>query len=278
MPVVVAGSGPRAVVTTASYEARRFGVFSATPAERARRLCPDAVFVPPDFELYRARSREVRRCCARRWSAWRSVGLDEAYLDLSGIERYRAAARRVKEAVRGRARASPARSASGRASSWPRWLATPRSPTASSSSRAEEARERFASASPRLVPGIGPKTVERLDALGISDARARSARPPTRSWRSWFGARLGPHLARSRASRTSASSRPRGPPSRSRARPPSTATCTASGSSSRCSSGSPPSSARRSCAQDAPRAHGRHQGALRRLLDRHPGAHPPGRR
>ena len=55
-PVVVAGSGPRAVVTTASYEARRFGIFSATPAEQARRLCPEAVFVPPDFELYRHRS------------------------------------------------------------------------------------------------------------------------------------------------------------------------------------------------------------------------------
>ena len=58
-PVVVAGSGPRAVVTTASYEARRFGVFSATPAERARRLCPDAVFIAPDFDQYRARSGEV---------------------------------------------------------------------------------------------------------------------------------------------------------------------------------------------------------------------------
>ena len=53
LPVVVAGSGPRAVVTTASYEARKFGVFSATPAARARRLCPDAVFIPPDFEVYR---------------------------------------------------------------------------------------------------------------------------------------------------------------------------------------------------------------------------------
>ena len=52
-PVVVAGSGPRAVVTTASYEARRFGVGSASPAAQARRLCPDAVFIPPDFDASR---------------------------------------------------------------------------------------------------------------------------------------------------------------------------------------------------------------------------------
>src|SRR6202035_1354854 len=58
-PLIVAGSGPRAVVTTASYEARRFGVGSAIPAARALRLCPQAVVLPPDFPLYRAASAEV---------------------------------------------------------------------------------------------------------------------------------------------------------------------------------------------------------------------------
>src|SRR3954452_6502175 len=95
-PVVVAGSGPRAVVTTASYEARRFGVFSATPAERARRLCPDAVFLTPDFELYRARSRDVMEVLRRHVEVLEVVGLDEAYMDLSGLDRHRSAARRIK--------------------------------------------------------------------------------------------------------------------------------------------------------------------------------------
>src|SRR5688500_19437176 len=59
-PVIVSGSGPRAVVTTASYEARKFGVGSAMPASRARRLCPGAHWLPPDHAHYRERSAEVR--------------------------------------------------------------------------------------------------------------------------------------------------------------------------------------------------------------------------
>src|ERR671926_1305542 len=98
-PVVVAGTGPRAVVTTASYEARKFGIFSATPAERARRLCPDAVFLPPDFELYRARSKDVFVVLREHVDKVEGASLDEAYLDLTGLERPKAAARRVKNAV-----------------------------------------------------------------------------------------------------------------------------------------------------------------------------------
>src|SRR4051794_31810745 len=99
-PVVVAGSGPRAVVTTASYEARRFGIFSATPASRARRLCSDVVVVPPDFDTYRERSREVMAVLKAQVELVEVVGLDEAYLELSALARPRAAARRIKEAVR----------------------------------------------------------------------------------------------------------------------------------------------------------------------------------
>src|ERR671919_2315231 len=98
-PVVVAGSGPRAVVTTASYEARQFGVFSATPAERARRLCPQAIFIPPDFDAYRERSREVMAVLHDHVERVEVVGLDEAYLHLSEFERPRAAPRRANGAI-----------------------------------------------------------------------------------------------------------------------------------------------------------------------------------
>src|ERR1700750_507298 len=95
-PVVVAGSGPRAVVTTASYEARRYGVFSAIPAARARRLCPEATFIAPDFEAYRAMSRRVMDRVRAHVETVEVVGLDEAYLDLSGLVAPRAAMRRLR--------------------------------------------------------------------------------------------------------------------------------------------------------------------------------------
>src|SRR5205814_7006582 len=80
-PVIVSGSGPRAVVTTASYEARRFGVHSAMPTSRARWLCPDAILIPPDFDAYRVASRRVWDIVRREIEVVEQLGLDEAYLD-----------------------------------------------------------------------------------------------------------------------------------------------------------------------------------------------------
>src|SRR5580692_13063748 len=99
-PVIVAGSGPRAVVTTASYEARRFGVGSAMPAAKARRLCPDAVVLPPDFATYREVSRRVMDLVRAHVERVEVVGLDEAYLDLSGLFSPRAAMRRLLAEIR----------------------------------------------------------------------------------------------------------------------------------------------------------------------------------
>jgi len=82
-PVVVAWRGARSVVCAASYEARKFGVRSAMPAIRAERLCPDAIFVPPDFVRYKAVSRQVREIFARHTELIEPLSLDEAYLDVT---------------------------------------------------------------------------------------------------------------------------------------------------------------------------------------------------
>lgn len=99
-PVVVAWRSNRSVVCAASYEARRFGVRSAMPAVRAERLCPDAVFVPPDFTRYRAVSRQVREIFYRHTDLVEPLSLDEAYLDVTENKMGLPTATRVARAIR----------------------------------------------------------------------------------------------------------------------------------------------------------------------------------
>jgi len=103
-PVVVAWRGNRSVVCAASYEARKFGVRSAMPAVRAERLCPDAVFLPPDFPRYRAVSRQVREIFQRHTDLIEPLSLDEAYLDVSenktGLPSATKVARVIREQIR----------------------------------------------------------------------------------------------------------------------------------------------------------------------------------
>ncbi|MBT9329723.1 DNA polymerase IV [Paracidobacterium acidisoli] len=99
-PVVVAWRGNRSVVCAASYEARRFGVRSAMPATRAERLCPEAIFVPPDFSRYRAVSRAVHEIFRRHTDLIEPLSLDEAYLDVTENKTGLSTATRVARTIR----------------------------------------------------------------------------------------------------------------------------------------------------------------------------------
>jgi DNA polymerase IV len=104
-PVIVAWRGSRSVVCAASYEARQFGVRSAMPAVRAELLCPNAVFLPPDFTRYRAVSRQVREIFLRHTDLIEPLSLDEAYLDVSENKTGLPTATQVARTIRAQIRA-----------------------------------------------------------------------------------------------------------------------------------------------------------------------------
>lgn len=103
-PVVVAWRGNRSVVCAASYEARAFGIRSAMPAVHAERLCPEAIFVAPDFTRYRAISREAREIFKLHTDLIEPLSLDEAYLDVTenktGLPTATLVARTIREQIR----------------------------------------------------------------------------------------------------------------------------------------------------------------------------------
>jgi DNA polymerase-4 len=167
LPVIVSGSGPRAVVTTASYEARKFGIGSAMPTSRARRLCPDAVLVAPDFTAYREASTAVMALVRGTGAAVEQAGLDEAYLDLTGMLSPRAAMRRLVGAIAEQTGLT-ASVGIGPNKLVAKVASDAEKPRGFVALTREQACERFAAARPGLVPGIGPKTAERLTAMGIT--------------------------------------------------------------------------------------------------------------
>ena len=191
-PVIVAGGGPRSVVTTASYEARQFGVGSAMPVARARRLCPDAILIPPDFEAYREVSRQVMALVTDTVDQVEVMGLDEAYLDLSHLLSPKAAMRGLVRAIRERTGMSAS------VGIGPNKLVAKVSSDAEKPAgfvvlTAAQARERFAGSRPGLVPGIGPKTAERLERLGHVTL-ASLAQADEAQLVETFGPRQGPWL------------------------------------------------------------------------------------
>jgi DNA polymerase-4 len=194
LPVIVSGSGPRAVVTTASYEARAFGVGSAMPTAQARRLCPQAVLIPPDFAAYREVSARVMALVRATADAVEVAGLDEAYLDLTGLLAPNAAMRRLVAEIR----AQTGMSASvgiGPNKLVAKVASDADKPAGFVVLTSEQARERFAGAPTGLVPGIGPKTASQLERMGIRTLGAL-AQVDEAALVARFGRRLGPWLRR----------------------------------------------------------------------------------
>src|SRR5438270_10153064 len=178
LPVIVAGTGPRAVVTTASYEARRFGVGSAMPAARARRLCPDGVFLAPDFAYYREASEQVMSIVRRHVEQVEVVGLDEAYAELTDLPAPHAAARLVRAEIE-RSTGLGCSVGIGPSRLVAKVASDAEKPRGFVILTREQACERFKDSPCRLVPGIGPKTVERLEQAGIRTLGELAAAEPT---------------------------------------------------------------------------------------------------
>lgn len=176
-PVIVAWLGNRSVVCAASYEARSFGVHSAMPAKRAERLCPDAVFVPPDFTRYRAVSRSVREIFQRHTDLIEPLSLDEAYLDVTenktGLPTATLVARTIRKQIReelnltASAGVAPNKFLAKLASDW-------RKPDGLFVVRPEEIDAFLLPLPVGRLPGVGKVTGEKLEELGaktVSDLR-----------------------------------------------------------------------------------------------------------
>ena len=176
-PVIVAWKGNRSVVCAASYEARAFGVRSAMPAVRAQRLCPDGIFVPPDFPRYRVVSKNVHQIFKRHTDMIEPLSLDEAYLDVTenktGLPTATLVARTIREQIRqeldltASAGVAPNKFLAKLASDW-------RKPDALFVIQPEEVDAFLLPLPVGRLPGVGKVTEEKLAKLGaktVADLR-----------------------------------------------------------------------------------------------------------
>ena len=177
-PVIVAGRGRRAVVSTCSYEARKFGVRSAMPRARAEQLCPSGVFVPVNMARYHEKSREVMAVLADFSPDVRQMSVDEAFLDMTGTERLfgpaEEAAAALKRAVL--ERTGLAVSVGAAENKYVAKVASGfRKPGGLTVVRAEDAAAFMQALPLKDVWGVGAKTQERLKEAGLATTAAIAA-------------------------------------------------------------------------------------------------------
>jgi DNA polymerase IV len=173
-PVIVAWRGNRSVVCAASYEARSFGVRSAMPAIRAEHLCPEAIFVAPDFPRYRAVSRSVWEIFQRHTDLIEPLSLDEAYLDVTqnktGLSTATLVARTIRDQIRqelnltASAGVAPNKFLAKLASDW-------RKPDGLFVIRPEGIDPFLLPLPVGRLPGVGKVTGQKLEKLGIQTVR-----------------------------------------------------------------------------------------------------------
>lgn len=179
-PVAVGGMGERGVVAAASYEARVFGVRSAMASAKARRLCPDLIFVPHRFEVYRHVSRQIRAIFESYTPLVQPLSLDEAYLDVTDNLKGIASATQIAEEIRALIRAETGLTASAGVS-YNKFLAKIASdinkPDGLCVIKPAQGPDFVAALPVRKFHGVGPATAARMEALGIvlgEDLRAKS--------------------------------------------------------------------------------------------------------
>ena len=171
LPIAVGGAGPRGVLTTCSYEARKFGCRSAMPSATARRLCPDLIFRPPRFAVYTQVSHQIRDIFLDYTPHVEPLSLDEAFLDVTEDLKGIGSAVRIAELIRARITAETGLTASAGVS-YNKFLAKLASdqnkPDGLCVIRPGEGAQFAQSLPVRRFFGIGPRGAEKMAGLGIA--------------------------------------------------------------------------------------------------------------
>ncbi|QQD19663.1 DNA polymerase IV [Spongiibacter nanhainus] len=178
-PVAVGGSSDRrGVIATCNYEARRYGVHSAMPTATAHRLCPDLLVIPTNMEKYREVAGQIHRIFADFTDLVEPLSLDEAYLDVSGVEHCRGSASLMAEEIRRRVRSelgitisagvAPNKFLAKVASDWNK-------PDGLTVIAPDQVAEFVRQLPVKRIPGVGKVTAENLSRLGIENCEQLQA-------------------------------------------------------------------------------------------------------